>query len=1417
VAGQSANFTVTPAGTGPFTYQWLRNGVVIAGATSQTYMIASVAAADAGAYSVRVSNGAGTATSAGATLSVLTPVVFSTHPSSADINIVGGTTRILSVKVTGSGPFTYQWRKDGASIAGATLTSYTVAAGVAAGSAVYDVVVSNPVGSSVSNPVKVNTHLSVGIASQPSSLGAVLGRQALFSVTPSGTGPFTYQWMKNGVAIAGANGPSYSITSVVATDVGSYSVRVSNVVSSVVSFAATLSIVTPPSVVTQPSAFSKIQGQTVSFTVSVRGTTPLTYQWLKDGVVIPGAVGLTYVIPSVQPKDSGMYRLLISNSGGSVYSQEVSLEVLTVPVILSHPSSFAGEMPASKGYYPVLAYDFNTGTQGWSFGATAADRSKDSWSFGWDDPGNPVDGLLECDNFTGLYGDSYAKSPWISLVGVSSPEISFRANTYGGPGTLSVEASADGLIWVPLKSPVPQASGGSDTYTCSLNSYAGGGCYIRARLSGVNIAGVIDDISVSGYKYPAGASVQLVVSASGGGLSYQWHKDGVAIAGATSASYTVSDINQSGATGAYTVKVSNAAGAVMSSAATLSLLTPPVFLSQPSSMSRHVGQSGSFNVSVSSMSPVTYQWYKDGSVISGATGSTFSISSIGVNDGGVYKVRISSAAAVYFSHEATLGVAPAIFSQPTSFHGPVKTKALLEVTKFSFNPDLQGWVPEVGTNNLGQLEWRNYNTRSTSTKVAGKSSLGWYGDYQDLPSGKRRGFIYDGVTLTNIDYNPAHVAPENQGTTILSVTSTGMVVGRYGASGSNSFFTRKNLPYGGWIYGQYWQGENYSLGGAYLQYFKGGYEDALYGAMTYAGGTQGFIFDDNVMKVISYPGSYATYLEAASDGMAVGTFRLTAAGAPQQFYFDGVSYRTVSVPGALQTYLFAIGGGKIAGTYYDDAWESHGFVYDGVSYLTVDPPGKTADNFIRGIFDGGVVGTYYDTPTGFSSRSYGYERSGDLTRVIAVPVDPTQYSFSGLQFDNLSGVNGAASISSPSINLSGVSSSECAMRLRFLGGAPGDLVIQASKDKATWQDVFISSGQSGDFTFSLANFDGGVIYLRARAEGSYNLIEIETITISGVKYDEDPAYKLSVYAVGADCAYQWYKDGVSIAGANSSEFVVPDRYAAGVQGSYVVKVTNSAGAVTSDPAVIKLYSAPAVTSQPASQSIKGPTFSPVTTRHFDFSTGADGWIYGSYAGNASQYHWDWNASLGVISDRLFGATYASYTDTFTQSPYLSLAGVSSSGLAFSANHQLYVDGIDALQVQASLDGVNWSTLRNITGNGNTYYTVSLSEYDYLGCYIRFRLLTSSAYNSTGVNIDNVSITGLAVSVPGSPVTFSVSVSDPSACAYQWYKNDVAIAGATGSSYTISSVISSDAGSYNVKVTNPAGSTFSSYATLTVLK
>ena len=156
-----------------------------------------------------------------------------------------------------------------------------------------------------------------------------------------------------------------------------------------------------------------------------------------------------------------------------------------------------------------------------------------------------------------------------------------------------------------------------------------------------------------------GSSAGFSVVATGGGtLAYQWRKGGTAISGATAATYTIAATTAADA-GNYDVLVSNSAGSVTSSVATLTVSAAsgvPTISTQPASISVNSGGSASFSVSASGSGTLAYQWRKDGSAISGATAATFTISPVAASDAGSYDVLVSNASGSVTSSAATLTV-----------------------------------------------------------------------------------------------------------------------------------------------------------------------------------------------------------------------------------------------------------------------------------------------------------------------------------------------------------------------------------------------------------------------------------------------------------------------------------------------------------------------------------------------------------------------------------------------------------------------------------------------------------------------------------------------------------------------------------------------------------------------------------------
>ena len=153
-AGTTASFSATATGGAPLSYQWRFNGVNLAnggrisGATTTTLTISGVQPADAGSYTLVVSNGAGNVTSGVATLTVTGPPAITTQPVSQ--SVLAGANASFTVTASGTAPLSYQWRFNGANLSGATSTRLALAGVQPANAGSYTVVVTNSTGSATS-------------------------------------------------------------------------------------------------------------------------------------------------------------------------------------------------------------------------------------------------------------------------------------------------------------------------------------------------------------------------------------------------------------------------------------------------------------------------------------------------------------------------------------------------------------------------------------------------------------------------------------------------------------------------------------------------------------------------------------------------------------------------------------------------------------------------------------------------------------------------------------------------------------------------------------------------------------------------------------------------------------------------------------------------------------------------------------------------------------------------------------------------------------------------------------------------------------------------------------------------------------------------------------------------------------------
>ncbi|HEY6454246.1 MAG TPA: SMP-30/gluconolactonase/LRE family protein [Steroidobacteraceae bacterium] len=273
------------------------------------------------------------------------PLSISTQPQ--DASVVIGQTATFSVTANGAGQLTYQWRRNGANIAGGTAASYkTSALSLTDSGSQFTVMVANPSGNIVSAAATLTVSATTGaaaptITTQPASLTLGPGSTATFTVVAAGTAPLAYQWLRNGAPV-GANSASYVIQTIGAADSGAtFTVMVSNNAGTVTSAPATLTVTSapaiPPAIVTQPIWQAVPIGSTATFSVVASGTAPLTYQWYENGVVINGGTASTYTTAATLAADSGSgFTVQVGNTTGvTVTSNSATLTITHTLALLA--------------------------------------------------------------------------------------------------------------------------------------------------------------------------------------------------------------------------------------------------------------------------------------------------------------------------------------------------------------------------------------------------------------------------------------------------------------------------------------------------------------------------------------------------------------------------------------------------------------------------------------------------------------------------------------------------------------------------------------------------------------------------------------------------------------------------------------------------------------------------------------------------------------------------------------------------------------------------------------------------------------------------------------------------------------------------------------------------------------------------
>jgi hypothetical protein len=329
----SVTFSVVAIGDPAPTYRWRRDGLVLSGATRSSLNLTGVSGLDEGAYTVEVSNGtlvpAQTTVSSPAALSVqklVQSIAFAALPARTNHD----SPFTLSATASSGLPVTYRVEGGPATVSGSTVTLTGVGAvtvrATQAGNHQY----------AAAAPVDQSFTVTAVRAAQSisfTSLPAKTTLDAPFTLTATASSGLPVSYSSGNPAVAIVSGSSVTLvgegsTVITARQAGDASfLAAPEVMQSLVVNRGlrpqTINFELPP--------FGQLgmvpAGATVTLTASAEGGAPFTYEWRKDGTLVPGATTATLTISNFAAADAGAYAARVTNPRGSADSDVAQLKL----------------------------------------------------------------------------------------------------------------------------------------------------------------------------------------------------------------------------------------------------------------------------------------------------------------------------------------------------------------------------------------------------------------------------------------------------------------------------------------------------------------------------------------------------------------------------------------------------------------------------------------------------------------------------------------------------------------------------------------------------------------------------------------------------------------------------------------------------------------------------------------------------------------------------------------------------------------------------------------------------------------------------------------------------------------------------------------------------------------------------------
>jgi len=437
------------------------------------------------------------------------------------------------------------------------------------------------------------------IVRQPASLAASLGGSVVLRAEVLGWPPPAFQWQLDGTNVPGANTESLRLSNIGPAQLGPYRLVASNAAGMAISDTVQLAgrWVTAPQILTQPKDMVRWKGEHVVFAVTAVSSSPLSYTWLFNGTPLPAGMNATLLLTNLVPSMNGGYSAIVSNAGGALTSLVARL---TVPVVISNYTI----VPAGSVWrYCDLGWDLGVA---WRYpGYDDSWWSKGPAQLGYGD-GDEQTVVSYGPDPANKYPTTYFRLKFVmptnvpplfyavlrvlkddaALVFLNGTEVYRSGNLPLGPISYNQWAvgfwdqnpviSAAENTFFPIGVAPEHFLPGVNVLAVEVHQYAPDDDDLSFDLELVG-TGVLPPQILSPLanqiQWAGGAATFAVTAASGLSPSYQWLFNGVPVAGATNAAFSLANLGTNQA-GSYSVRVSNSAGVTISAPVTLTVVQP---------------------------------------------------------------------------------------------------------------------------------------------------------------------------------------------------------------------------------------------------------------------------------------------------------------------------------------------------------------------------------------------------------------------------------------------------------------------------------------------------------------------------------------------------------------------------------------------------------------------------------------------------------------------------------------------------------------------------------------------------------------------------------------------------------------------------------------------------------------------------